>query len=667
MALGRSKATPDRTAIRIVPQPIDLPRHDHSPTRPSRPPTPAPKILVRVRQPAPAPAAVPVAKGQKGLQNAKTASVAGLVTILHDDFSVANLADPNCPWSTGYPWGQTLNNEREYYTRYDKSFPTACDKGGTNHIYTSGGTLQLTAKYETGKSYEVWSWPGGVFTQTCVPYSYTSAMLFSKSTFLYGQFEIKCKIPHAGTKLWPAFWLFSGGPYREIDIFEFEDPTTPNNLLMNIHIDRNLDFGQNQSGAGSENHYGAAVQLPDVSGFHVYAVQWRPNSVTWLVDGVPVRLLAGHSPPLDMNLIINLAIAPWRPAPSPSDMAALEIDYVTVSRITDPEFLYHWGNQGDGKIALWNLKPSDRLIAGQFSGAPRTQLLTVADNGWAHLMRWDGSSWQFVWGNNGANLIASWQMKPSDRFCAGDFDGNGRDDLLAVAVNGWSHLMRWDGTSWQYSWGNNGSNLIASWQMKPSDRYVVGDFNGDGRDEVLAIAANGWSHLMRWDGSSWQYVWGNNGANQIALWKMRPDDRYIAGDFDGDGRDEVLVIAANNGWSHLIRWDGSAWQYVWGNNGDNQIGLWQMRPTDRYFVGDFEGTGRSQVAVVSNQGWAHAMFWSGSAWQYMWGNDGGQTIHRWFMNPTDRYNSGAFDGGKSLVLATAANGWAHLLKFEPVP
>ncbi|MEA3034384.1 MAG: hypothetical protein QOH04_135, partial [Sphingomonadales bacterium] len=154
--------------------------------------------------------------------------------------------------------------------------------------------------------------------------------------------------------------------------------------------------------------------------------------------------------------------------------------------------------------------------------------------------------------------------------------------------------------------------------------------------------------------------------NKIALWMMKPSDRYMVGDFDGDGRDELLAIA-DNGWAHLMRWDGSSWQWMWGNNGANKIALWIMKPSDRYIVGDFEGTGRAQLAAFSDQGWAHAMYWDGAGWQYIWGNDGGETIHLWFMNGSDRYTAGAFDGGKSLLLATAANGWAHLMKFEPVP
>ena len=590
--------------------------------------------------------------------------------LFEDNFTVANLADPNCPWTTGYPWGQSLDNELQYYTRYDKSFSTSCAKGGVNHDYSTGTSLKLTAKHEPA-NYEIWQWPGGVFSTVCKPYSYTSAMLWSKQTFLYGHFEIKCKIPFAGTKLFPAFWLWKGDPYREIDIFEFEDPVTPNNLLTNIHIDRHLDFDrphQNANHTGPLNDYGASTQLPDVSGYHVYAVQWRPNSVTWLIDGVPFRKLAGVSPPLEMNLIVNLAIAPWRPAPNPGDLpASVEIDYVRVIRFTNPEFLYHWGNAGSGKLALWNMNPGDRFVAGKFSGGPRTELLAVSPGSWAHHMRWDGAAWQWVWGNNGSNQIALWQMRSNDRYFSGDFDGDGRDELLVFAAsNGWAHMMRWDGSGWQWVWGNNGSNKIALWQMRPDDRYIVGDFDGDGRDELLVIAAgNGWSHLMRWDGSSWQWIWGNNGSGKIALWNIGGADRFVAADFDGNNRDELLALAGTN-WSHLMRWDGTAWQFVWGNNGANQIGLWQMQPTDRYIAGDFDGSGRSQVVAVSAYGWAHAMKWDGGNWQYIWGNDGGGTIHRWLMKPNDRYIAGAFEGTKSLVLTAAANGWSHLLKFEPV-
>jgi|GEM_PF-2381685 len=655
--------------------PVQPPPPAISPSRPQRidpskagyvvlPPIAAPRS--RAKAPIAATATGPLTTGAGPPKTG-----AGLVQILQDNFTVADLDDastyPDCPWNTGYPWGQTLGEGHEYYTRFGKGFSTSCDKGGVNHIYANG-KLSLTAKAEPG-DYEVWSWPRGHFTAKCKPYGITSAMLFSKKQYLYGHFEIKCTIPPTGTPLWPAFWLWAGDPYREIDVFEFATPEKLNNMIMSIHLDESLDFGRIQPDPKQDevNHYIFELQLPDVSDFHTYAVQWRPNSVTWLVDNKAVYQLAGHSPPLGMNVIIGLGTLSWLPPPNdlPAEMV---IDYVRIARLTDPEFLYHWGNGGSGIIALWSMRPSDHYVPGDFSGTGRTQVLAVADERWAQLFDWDGAGWQHRWGNSGSNLIALWQMRASDRYFAGDFDGDGRDELLVVAAaNGWSHLMRWDGSAWQHAWGNGGTNQIGLWKMRPTDRYVIGDFDGDGRDEILVLAAtNGWSHLMRWDGSAWQYLWGNNGGGQIGAWNIHAPDRFIAADFDGDGKAELLVVSATQ-WAHLLKWNGSSWQNVWSNGGNNLIGLWQIGPTSRFVAGEFDGGGRSILAAIDEGGWAHAMSWDGGNWHYLWGNDGGQTIHRWFLNPGDRFIPGAFEGGRALLLAIAANGWSHLLKFEPVP
>ncbi|HLC82730.1 MAG TPA: glycoside hydrolase family 16 protein, partial [Bacteroidia bacterium] len=53
-------------------------------------------------------------------------------------------------------------------------------------------------------------------------YPYTSGWMDSNEQFLYGKFEVRCKIPKA-KGLWPSFWMY-GEPYKinnEIDVFEF--------------------------------------------------------------------------------------------------------------------------------------------------------------------------------------------------------------------------------------------------------------------------------------------------------------------------------------------------------------------------------------------------------------------------------------------------------------
>jgi beta-glucanase (GH16 family) len=426
-----------------------------------------------------------------------------------DEFlAEASIVGSNSPWITGYPWGQTLLNELEYYTRYDKNPPTACDKGGQNHVFSSG-TMSLVARIEPG-NYEVWSWPGGNFTKTCMSYLYTSAMVYSKKKYLYGYFEIRAKIPHDGTVLWPAFWLWAGdGGYREIDVFEFGG-SSPNTVGMNMHIEPAMEGGYVHSLHDStppyNNNYPGSYTLPGGPGvsqaFHTYSVRWSPNNVVWYVDGLPVYQQPGHAPPKDMYVIANLAIAPWAPYPVSSDFpASYEIDYIRVFRSLDNEMLWHWGNGGSGKLDWWNLNPGDQFVAG-------------------------------------------------------DFDGDGHDELLAIsAATGFAHLMKYASAGWSTPWANNGSHTIHWWNLNPGDQFIAGDFDGDGHDELLAVSTGGWSHLMRYAASTWSMDWTNDGAWTIHLWHMRSSDRYLAGRFDTQRSDAELITRAQNGWVHVIAYD----------------------------------------------------------------------------------------------------------------
>ncbi len=91
--------------------------------------------------------------------------------------------------------------------------------------------------------------------------------------------------------------------------------------------------------------------------------------------------------------------------------------------------------------------------------------------------------------------------------------------------------------------------------MNPDDKYVVGDFAGVGRDQLLAINDDdGWAQFMSYNvsSSSWDTPWTNSGTGKIAWWDMHNVDQYIAGDFAGLGFDQLLAINYTNGWAQLM-------------------------------------------------------------------------------------------------------------------
>ena len=153
----------------------------------------------------------------------------------------------------------------------------------TNRIENSSvnnGFLDITAIKEN-------------FTDQGETKQYTSARLNSKFAFTYGRVDVRAKLPF-GDGTWPAIWTLGkninedGGYWDnqygtvgwpacgELDIMEHGLHPT-NQVSVAIH---------------TPSSYGSTVNtsiqpLADVANdFHVYSMNWSPDQITFLIDGV---------------------------------------------------------------------------------------------------------------------------------------------------------------------------------------------------------------------------------------------------------------------------------------------------------------------------------------------------------------------------------------------
>jgi len=621
-------------------------------------------------------------------------STQGYELTFHDEFNTQELEEND--WDTHqYVHGSEL----QYYTIYDTDYSVVGDRNcvipghESNYIFNEEeGTLSLVVREEDAVDQYIPWWyshqegwieifnhppPDGTGHCWYGDYDYTSGWIETEEYFLYGKFEIRCKIPNDGEVLWPAFWLHNGGSqnYREIDIFEFGASNyhcDPNTVLMNLHI---------SEGGSTYNSYGDVYIIQDPPGvsdaFHSYSVRWTPNIVAWYVDNELVYSLTGHTPHKDMRIIANLAIAPWKPpwGITPCwDICdefpyGFEIDYIRAYRSQNKEFMWKWGNNGSGAIDGWNLHSDDVFVAGDFDGDGIDEILAVCDStSWSKVLSFEDGSWVTSW-HNGNNLgkIDGWYINPDDVFVSGDFDGDGGDEVLAVATNGWSKVLSFEDDSWVTVWHNWGSDAIGGWCLNSGDVFVSGDFDGDGGDEVLAVAMNGWSKVLDFDGSSWSCSWSNkDDLGKIDGWNMHADDVFVAGDFDGDGVDEVFAVCESTGWSKVLGFNDGEWSTLSYTSG-GIIHWWYLNPGDVFVSSDFDGDGSDEVLAIAENGWSQLMKYDGSSWQTPWANEGSGTIHLWYLNPSDLFITGDFDGGQDDLLAIAENGWSHMIGYTVLP
>ncbi len=166
---------------------------------------------------------------------------------------------------------------------------------------------------------------------------YSSARLVTRgrAEWTYGFYDIRAKLP-CGRGHWPAIWMLGTGQWPdtgEIDIMEsvgFE-PTT---IYGTAHSRHTVD---------TKSPKGDEIEVRTLcTEFHNYQLDWRPDSLTWLVDGKPYYRLDKPKNadwktwPYDtpQYLLLNVAVGgAWGGQQGIDDAAfpaRMEVDYVRV-------------------------------------------------------------------------------------------------------------------------------------------------------------------------------------------------------------------------------------------------------------------------------------------------------------------------------------------------
>jgi len=172
--------------------------------------------------------------------------------------------------------------------------------------------------------------------------AYTSGRINTRGLFSQkeGRFEARIKMP-TGRGLWPAFWLLGtnlstvGWPAcGEIDIMEYRGQE-PSVVAGSLH-------GPGYSGGSARTR---SYTLPNGgrfdTGFHVFAIEWRTNQITYFVDNVPFYVVTPASLPTGAAwvfdkpffIILNLAVGGNYVGPPDASTVfpqTLLVDYVRV-------------------------------------------------------------------------------------------------------------------------------------------------------------------------------------------------------------------------------------------------------------------------------------------------------------------------------------------------
>lgn len=255
----------------------------------------------------------------------------------------------------------------------------------------------------------------------------------------------------------------------------------------------------------------------------------------------------------------------------------------------------------------WLLNTADNHFGppGDYDGDGRAEIVVVSPWGIGILEQTGATMGAPMMAPNGTRF-GGWLLNTGDNSFgpSGDFDGDGRAELLVASPWGLGILEQTGATLGAPMMAPNGTRF-GGWLLNTGDNSFgpVGDFDGDGRAEILVTSPWGIGILKQAGATLTVPMMAPNGA-RFGGWLLNTADNVFGpvGDFDGDGRAEILVTSP---WGiGVMKLSGGTMTVPMMAPNGTRFGGWLLNTADNHFgpVGDFDGDGRVEILVTSPWG-----------------------------------------------------------------
>jgi len=264
--------------------------------------------------------------------------------------------------------------------------------------------------------------------------------------------------------------------------------------------------------------------------------------------------------------------------------------------------------------------------------------------------------------NHGIKHFAGWCAGSGAKIVAGDFNGDGNGDVACTGVRGWRSIPTAFGNgAGTYRVTNHGVGNFPQWAATAGAQMVAGDFNGDGKTDLALMGPRGWATSpVAFSNGNGQYRVTNNRVTHMASWATTAGVKFLAADFNGDGKCDI-ALAGGHGWRSLpVGFSNGHGSFSTRNYGISHFAGWCAGRGAKIVAGDFNGDKKADVACTGVRGWRSipTAFGKGNG-QFSVTNHAVTSFPQWASTAGAQMVSGDFNGdGKDDMALDGPRGWA---------